>query len=315
MRFDLTDLQLFVHVLDCGTLTAAAERSHITLASASERIKGMESQLGCALLVRQARGVQSTAAGHTLGQHARQVLQQMQSLRGAMSDFGAGLAGQVRLRGNTSAVREHLPLAVSGFLLRHPHIALELHECSSADVLDGLRQNLCDVGLAAWDERDTLSLSKLDYTVWRADPLVAVLPAQHALSQRTSISLADLAQEDWVGLPRDAALQSLLQKQSQLLQQPSKDLRQGLLRMRVQLPHFEGLCQLVGHNVGVAVLPAAAVQRHAASTGVVAVTLTDAWAQRNLLLCTVTSAHTAQPNTAAQQLVAHLKKSAHEEAG
>lgn len=57
MRFDLTDLQLFVHILDSGTLTAAAGLSHMTLASASERVRGMESQLGAALLERGARGL------------------------------------------------------------------------------------------------------------------------------------------------------------------------------------------------------------------------------------------------------------------
>ena len=87
MRFDLTDLQLFVHILDCGTLTAAAGRSHMTLASASERVRGMEAQLGCALLARQARGVRPTAAGHTLGQHARDVLARMQRLRGDMAEM------------------------------------------------------------------------------------------------------------------------------------------------------------------------------------------------------------------------------------
>ena len=91
MRFDLTDLQLFVHILDCGTLTAAAGRAHMTLASASERVRGMEAQLGCALLARQARGVRPTAAGHTLGQHARDVLARMQRLRGDMAEYGACL--------------------------------------------------------------------------------------------------------------------------------------------------------------------------------------------------------------------------------
>src|SRR2546429_2685882 len=46
MRFDLTDLQLFVHILDCGTLTAAAGRAHMTLASASERVRSEERRVG-----------------------------------------------------------------------------------------------------------------------------------------------------------------------------------------------------------------------------------------------------------------------------
>ena len=298
MRFDLTDLQLFVHILDSGTLTAAAQRSHITLASASERVRGMEDQLGCALLIRKARGVQPTAAGHTLGQHARQVLAQMQQLRGAMGDFGAGLAGQIRLRGNTSAVREHLPLAISGFLLQHPQIALELQECASAEVLSALRQGLCDIGVAAWDADDSTTLAGLNCLPWRSDPLAAVLAARHPLASRAQLQLADLLHENWVGLPRDSALAQLLQKQAM-------QISGQLLRTQVQLPHFEGLCQLVGQNVGIAVLPLAAVQRHCASTGVVAVPLSDSWAQRQLLLCT----RVMPPTASVQQLQKHLLQS------
>ena len=295
MRFDLTDLQLFVHVLDCGTLTAAAQRSHLTLASASERVRGMEELLGCALLVRKARGVQPTAAGHTLGQHARQVLAQMQQLRGAMGEFGAGLAGQVRLRGNTSAVREHLPLAVAGFLLQHPQIALELQECSSAEVLRAVREGLCDIGVAAAPE-DTALLTGLHYQPWRADPLVAVLPLGHRLAAQVAVTLQDLLHENWIGLPRESALQQMLQKQA-------LQLNGQLLRTQAQLPHFEGLCQLVGQRVGIAVLPLAAVQRHAVSTGIVSLPLADGWAQRQLLLCTAPPAEQPLP---VRQLRAHL---------
>lgn len=296
MRFDLTDLQLFVHILDSGTLTAAAQRSHLTLASASERVRGMEALLGCPLLLRKARGVQATAAGHTLGQHARQVLAQMQQLRGAMGEFGAGLAGQIRLRGNTSAVREHLPQALGSFLRQQPKIALELQEFSSSEVLAGLRQGLCDIGIAAWGAQDAAALAGLHCQPWRSDPLAAVLPLDHRLAGQAQLKLEDLLHENWVGLPRDSALQQLLQKRALLL-------NERLLRTQVQLPHFEGLCQMVGQKVGVAVLPLAAVLRHSTCTGVVAVPLADDWAaQRQLLLCT----GAAPLSLPVQQLCAHL---------
>jgi DNA-binding transcriptional LysR family regulator len=292
MRFDLTDLQLFVHILDCGTLTAAATRSHMTLASASERVRGMEEQLGCALLARQARGVRPTAAGHTLGQHARNVLAQMQRLRGDMAEYGAGLAGHVRVCGNTSAVGEHLPLAVAGFLRNHPRVALELQECGSAEVLDRLRQGLCDIGVAS-DAQDTAGLRA---TSWRPDPLVAVLPRAHRLARRRRLALQDLLAEDWVGLPHDAALQVLVRQQAGLLGSP--------LRWRAQLQHLDSICQLVGQGVGVAVMPEAAAQRLAPACGARAVPLSDAWAQRQLLLCTAE----AMPLPAhAMQLLAHLQ--------
>src|SRR6266542_371682 len=57
MRFDLVDLQLFVAVAETRSITNGAGRVHLALASASERIKGLEEALGVALLTRGRRGV------------------------------------------------------------------------------------------------------------------------------------------------------------------------------------------------------------------------------------------------------------------
>jgi len=50
MRFDLTDLSLFRHVVEAGSITHGAERAHLALAAASTRIRNMEDVLGVALL-------------------------------------------------------------------------------------------------------------------------------------------------------------------------------------------------------------------------------------------------------------------------
>ena len=52
MRFDLTDLSLFRHVVEAGSITHGAERAHLALAAASTRIRQMEEALGAGLLVR-----------------------------------------------------------------------------------------------------------------------------------------------------------------------------------------------------------------------------------------------------------------------
>src|SRR5262249_46587972 len=42
MRFDLTDLSLFRHVVEAGSITGGAARAHLALAAASTRIRNME---------------------------------------------------------------------------------------------------------------------------------------------------------------------------------------------------------------------------------------------------------------------------------
>ena len=67
MHFDLTDLRLFLHVAEAGSITAGAARSGLALASASARVQGMEAQAGVALLERGRRGVEPTPAGISRG--------------------------------------------------------------------------------------------------------------------------------------------------------------------------------------------------------------------------------------------------------
>ena len=80
---DLIDLRLFLHVVEQGSITAGADRSHMTLASASARVRALEDALGTPLLVRERRGAQPTPAGQTLARHAQQVLAQVGQLHEA----------------------------------------------------------------------------------------------------------------------------------------------------------------------------------------------------------------------------------------
>src|SRR3546814_2365580 len=128
MRFYLTDLRLFLNIREEGTITDGAQRSHMTLASASERVKGMEDAVGVALLLRGRRGVQVTPAGRTLLHHARSVLQQADRMRGELDLYGQGLKGHVRLLCNTSALSEYLPDILGGFRAQHSQISVDLEE-------------------------------------------------------------------------------------------------------------------------------------------------------------------------------------------
>jgi len=106
MRFDLVDLQLFVAVAETRSITNGAQRVHLALASASERIKGLEEALGVALLTRGRRGVELTPAGENLLDHARVVLHNVEAMRGDLLAFARGAKATVRFIANTSGLSE-----------------------------------------------------------------------------------------------------------------------------------------------------------------------------------------------------------------
>ena len=80
MRLDFFDLQLFLNIVDSGSLTKGAERSSISLQAASERIKKLEQQYTVSLFTRHASGVKLTIAGQTFAEQASLLIQQRKQL-------------------------------------------------------------------------------------------------------------------------------------------------------------------------------------------------------------------------------------------
>jgi DNA-binding transcriptional LysR family regulator len=149
MRFDLVDLQLFVAVADSGSITAGAHRAHLALASASARIKGLELALGAALLKRRRRGVELTAAGESLLDHARIILHEVEAMRGDLATYASGAKASVQLLANTSGLSEHLPKALAVFLHEHPDINVDVEERESTDIAAAIATGAADLGFAA----------------------------------------------------------------------------------------------------------------------------------------------------------------------
>jgi DNA-binding transcriptional LysR family regulator len=273
MKFDLTDLRLFANIVEAGTITGGAAQTHMTLASASQRVIGMESALGTPLLLRAKQGVKPTEAGRTLAHHARLVLQQMERLRGELGQYGAGLQGHVRLLCNTSAMTEHLPEALSGFLALHPRISVDVEEQPSTDIVDAVRAGHCDIGIVS----DAVDVEGLRHFVFRRDDLVLVVPRGHALARRRRATLAELVDFEFVGLAAGSPLQEHVAQHARRLGRR--------LDYRVRVGSFEAVCRMVEQCIGVGIVPKTAADRCAASMKIVGIALTDTWAARHLLAC------------------------------
>lgn len=273
MRFDLVDLRLFVNIVECGTITGGAAQTHMTLASASQRVIGMEEALDTPLLLRAKQGVTPTEAGRTLMHHARLVLEQVERMRGELGEYGAGLQGHVRLLCNTSAMTEHLPDVLSSFLVRHPRVSVDLEEQPSTDIVDAVRAGHCDIGIVS----DAVDIEGLRHFVFRRDDLVLVVPRGHALARRRRVALSELVDCEFVGLSEGSPLQALVSLHARRLGRR--------LSFRVRVRSFEAVCRMVERGVGVGIVPRASADRCAVSMKIGRIAMTDTWAARHLLAC------------------------------
>src|SRR3974390_2369520 len=186
MRFDIGDLSLFRHVVEAGSITHGAERSHLALAAASTRIRRMEETLGATLLVRGRQGVTLTQAGRVLLAHARTILRQAERLQEDLGAYAGGLAGQIRVFSNTNALTEFLPEALSSFLAAHPNVSVDLEERLSDEIVGLIAEGVADLGIVA----GTVDASALATYPFRKDRFVLVVARGHSLARRGHISFA-----------------------------------------------------------------------------------------------------------------------------
>jgi DNA-binding transcriptional LysR family regulator len=292
MQFDLTDLSLFRHVVEAGSITHGAERAHLALAAASTRIRNMEKSLGAPLLLRNRLGVTPTPAGRTLLQHARALLAQAERLREDLGAYTGGLTGQIRILSNTNALTEFLPEALSAFLAGHPQVSIDLEERLSDEIVGLIAEGVGDIGIVA----GTVDTGRLETYPFRSDRFVLVVPQGHPLASRTSIPFAEVLEHDFVGLDRASALQRFLAGKAAPMGKP--------LRLRVQLRSFDAVCRMVEAGVGLGIVPETTAQRAARTMAITAVALEDSWAARDLTLC-IRSLKELPPS--ARQLMEHLR--------
>lgn len=272
MRFDFTDLRLFLHVSQTGSITRGAERANLALASASARIRGMEDLLGVPLLKRGRRGAEPTDAGRSLLDHARIVLQQVEAMRGDLGTYSRGLKGSVRILANTAAVSEHLPALLAAFLAAHPAIDVDLEDCESPSIGPAIAAGDADIGIGSL----AASAPGLETYPFRIDRLVLAVPAGHRLAKKRQAGFAELLDLDFVGLPRGTALDEHISLQAARLGRA--------LRLRVRVDSLDTVCAMVAAGVGVAIVPEATARRHRRALPFATLRLREAWSIRELAL-------------------------------
>jgi molybdate transport repressor ModE-like protein len=296
MRPDITDLRLFVAIVEAGSITHGAARVNLAVGSASGRIKQMEETVGVPLLDRERLGVRPTDAGLTLLRHARTLLASMHRMNDDLGQFAHGLRGTVRLLANTNALTEYIPVPVSHFLASHPNVNIEVEEKPSEEIIDALVEGIADIGVVA----ATSDIGMLQSFPFATDRLCAIVPWDRTeFSAGQSVAFTDLLDSDFVGYTRDSAVRTYLEGHASNAHRRMKQ--------RIELGSFDAICRLVENGVGVSIVPESTARRCMRTMSIRVLALTDDWALRQMRVCVLD--REAMPRYV-QQLLEHLVASA-----
>jgi DNA-binding transcriptional LysR family regulator len=120
------DLNLFLRVLDLGSISAAARSLDLSVAVASQRLKRLERSLGVRLLHRTTRQLRPTPEGIALAEQGRSLVEDLEVLTSSLSNTAKGVAGTLRVTIPASFGRQYISPLLPQFMARHPRLRLHI---------------------------------------------------------------------------------------------------------------------------------------------------------------------------------------------
>ncbi|MET8682367.1 LysR family transcriptional regulator [Streptomyces sp. NPDC004647] len=194
---DVRRMQVLRAVVTSGSVTAAAANLGYTPSAVSQQVAALEKQAGGALLERVGRGVQPTAAGRLLTEHAAIISKHLAEAETALADLRAGHTGQLAIRYFATAGADLVAPALARLRDEHPGVRVDLKLIDPDDPLPEVVRGRADLAIVVRPPDRLRKGVRLVHLL--DDPYRAVLPVGHRLASERVLDLADLADEPWVG--------------------------------------------------------------------------------------------------------------------
>ncbi|ATE72965.1 LysR family transcriptional regulator [Lysobacter capsici] len=121
------DLNLFLRVLDLGSISAAARSLDLSVAVASQRLKRLERDLGVRLLHRTTRQLHPTTEGMALAERGRALIEDLDALTSDLRQAGSEPSGLLRVTTSASFGRQYISPLLPEFQRRYPLVRLSVN--------------------------------------------------------------------------------------------------------------------------------------------------------------------------------------------
>ena len=115
-------------VAEHGSLTAAAQRLHLTQSALSHAMRKLEEQLGVAIWHREGRRLRPTQAGDYLLAVAERLLPQLEHAEERLQQFASGERGQLRIGMECHPCYQWLLKIVSPYLAAWPEVDVDVKQ-------------------------------------------------------------------------------------------------------------------------------------------------------------------------------------------
>lgn len=248
---DLRQLEHAVAVAEEGSFTRAAARLAISQPGLSASVRALERDVGAVLFERTTRQVLVTPAGTQLVNAARHILGEVADARRSVADVAGLSSGELAVGVVQTFSAVDVPAVLARFHRRHPDVAVTLREAPTEDLLSAVRVGGLDIAFVALDA--TPLPGTLVAVRTYVEPLSLLAARSHPLAGRRSVRLAALGGQVFVDFQAGQGLQTVVEA---VCSDAGLDRRIGF-----RVSQMDQVLALVGHDLGVAIVPTPVAER------------------------------------------------------
>jgi len=201
-RLRVRDLQVFLAVVECGSMAKAAVQLGVTQPAVSEIIAGLESTFGARLFDRSPQGIETTLYGRALLDRALTVLNELKQGAKDIAFLADPSVGELRIGCPESIAGGFLPTVLGKFGSAYPEIALHVDLLTTPALeLPPLRTRTLDLALTRLPHSDDPPHSDLNVEILFEDEVVVAAGTHSRWARQRKIKLADLSEARWILTP------------------------------------------------------------------------------------------------------------------
>jgi len=201
---ELKQVEYFLKVVETGSFSAAADELYISQSSLSKQIMALENELGFPLFDRSKRKIVITPAGKTFLSHARNLHSAYQAMLAEVAPYKT--APSLSIIAIPVIAQYKIASHIAQFKQANPEFQLALEEREAAAILPALNNHQFDLAFL----RDNY----LDKNIYNAievahDHFQVILSRQHPLAGKPQLSLAQLANENFIMFDKGTGVHEL----------------------------------------------------------------------------------------------------------
>lgn len=184
---------IFCEVVKHKSFTKAAEAIGYTQSGVSQIVKNLEKELGTVLIDRSASNFLLTIDGYAYLPYISGIYNSELSLQNRRSELLGMYNSVIRIGTFSSVSRTFLPIILRSFKMSHPDVHFVLKQGTYNDIEKWIEEGEVDFGFLI-GEMET----KLEVRPLLIDSMVAVLPGDHPLCKKNTVSLNDIAEDPMI---------------------------------------------------------------------------------------------------------------------